>query len=100
VSLALALATVHERVCRNLGRTPGFRGSPSPIRCRRPAGGPAEECGYKAAALMGFRPSTVRHSAFPFCLSSSGSLAKSSAICRASSIVMMPVCPAMSVARP
>jgi hypothetical protein len=31
----------------------------------------------------------------PSCLSSSGSLAKSTAICRASSSVMIPVCPAM-----
>jgi hypothetical protein len=36
----------------------------------------------------------------PFCLSSSCNLAKSSAICRASSIVMMPVYPAVSEARP
>jgi hypothetical protein len=36
----------------------------------------------------------------PFCLSSSSSFAKSIAICRASSIVMMPVCPALHGARP
>jgi hypothetical protein len=36
----------------------------------------------------------------PFCLSNSGSLAKSDAICRASSIVMIPVCRALHGARP